>query len=139
MLLEASSPDGVARFLVRSRGDSVAEHSLEVVVHGVEAAVPVMTAVRYTNLAGPERVLLVPIVRGSFGPAASYVQLPGFSGEDWTASVPVPVGPDSEWDAATVALSVSASLNEATRHAWREVRALISNAGLRRVIDRALR
>jgi hypothetical protein len=49
------------------------------------------------------------------------------------------VGPDSAWDAATVALSVGASLNNATRNAWREVRALISDARLRHVIDQELR
>nr|BFD94073.1 hypothetical protein KitaXyl93_54330 [Kitasatospora sp. Xyl93] len=139
VLLEASSPDGTARFLVRSHGDSVPEYSLELVVRGIEGAAPLMTAVRYAGPVGPERVLLVPVVQGRFGPAASYVRLPGFVGEGWAASVPVPVGPDSVWDVATVALSVGASLNDATRDAWRRVRARISDAGLRRVIDEELR
>ncbi|MFJ7280626.1 hypothetical protein [Kitasatospora sp. NPDC098663] len=139
VLLEASSPDGTARFLVRSHGESVPEYSLELVVRGIEGTAPLMTAVRYSNLVGPERVLLVPVARGRFGPAASYVRLPGFTGDGWTASVPAPVGSDSTWDAATVALSVGASLNDATRDAWREVRALISDPGLRRVIDQELR
>ncbi|MEW2176645.1 hypothetical protein AB0890_09970 [Streptomyces sp. NPDC005406] len=98
-----------------------------------------MTTVRYVGGAGSERVLLVPVVRGRFGPAASYVRLPGFAGEEWTASVATPVGPDSTWAVETVTLSVGASLNDATRDAWREVRALISDAGLRRVIDQELR
>lgn len=139
VLLEASSPDGTARFLVRRHGDSVPGYSLELVVHGVEGAAPLMTAVRYAGGAGSERVLLVPVVRGRFGPAASYVRLPGFVGEGWTASVAAPVGPDSTWDVTTVTLSVGASLNDATRDAWREVRALISDAGLRRAIDQELR
>ncbi|MEV5880515.1 hypothetical protein AB0L75_41335 [Streptomyces sp. NPDC052101] len=108
-------------------------------MRGIEGAAPLMTAVRYEGGAGLERELLVPVVRGRFGPAASYVRLPGFVGEGWTASVPVPVCPDSAWDVATVALSIGASLNDATRDAWREVRALISDAGVRRVIDQELR
>jgi hypothetical protein len=138
VLLEASSPDGTARFIVRRHGDSVPGYSLELVVHGVEGSAPLMTTVRYAGVAGSERVLLVPVVRGHFGPAASYVRLPGYVGEGWTASVTAPVSPDSTWDAATLTLSVGASLNDATRDAWREVRALISDAGLRCVIDQEL-
>lgn len=139
VLLEAASPDGTARFLVRRHGDTVPVYSLELVVHGAEGAAPLMTTVRYVGGAGSERVLLVPVVRGRFGPAASYVRLPGFAGEEWTASVAAPVGPDSMWAVETVKLSVGASLNDATRDAWRAVRALISDAGLRRVIDQELR
>ncbi|MFE4357844.1 MULTISPECIES: hypothetical protein [unclassified Kitasatospora] len=138
MLLEASSPDGTARFLVRTWGDSAPEYSLELVVHGVEGAAPLMAAVKYVGGAGAEQVVLVPVARGRFGPAASYVRLPGFAGEEWAASVAAPVGPGSTWDVATVMLSVGASLNDATRDAWREVRALISDVGLRHVIDREL-
>ncbi|WP_157849751.1 hypothetical protein [Streptomyces novaecaesareae] len=98
-----------------------------------------MTVVEYSSLDGPEQVLLVPVVRGRFGPAASYVRLPGFAGEGWRASVTAPVGPDSTWDGATVALSVGAALNDATRDTWRQVRALITDVGLRRVIDQELR
>ncbi|MET9882720.1 hypothetical protein ABZZ20_06065 [Streptomyces sp. NPDC006430] len=139
VLLEASSPDGSARFLVRRHGGSVPGYSLELVVHGVEGAAPLMTAVRYADGTGSERVLLVPVVRARYGPAASYVRLPGYVGQGWTASVTVPVGPDSTWDVAAVTLSVGASLNDATRDAWREVRALISEPGLRRAIDQELR
>ncbi|KJY34696.1 hypothetical protein VR45_16230 [Streptomyces sp. NRRL S-495] len=137
-LLEAASPDGTARFLVRSHGIPPG-YSLELVVHGVEGTVPLMTVVEYSSLVGPEQVLLVPVVRGRFGPAASYVRLPGFGGEGWRASVTAPVGPDSTWDGATVALSVGAALNDATRDTWRQVRALITDVGLRRVIDQELR
>ncbi|MFI0595651.1 hypothetical protein [Streptomyces griseus] len=140
MLVEASSPDGTARFLVRRHGDTVPAYSLELVVHGAEgvADTPLMTTVRYTGAAGSERVLLVPVVRGRFGPAASYVRLPDFAGREWTASTAAPVSPDSMWTAETITLSVGASLNDATRDAWRAVRALISDAGLRRVIDQEL-
>ncbi|MEU6844825.1 hypothetical protein ABZ930_23420 [Streptomyces sp. NPDC046716] len=138
VLLEASAPDGIARFLVHSHAGPIRGHSLEVVVPDAENTVPMMTALRYPTLAGPEQTLLVPVVRAPLGPAASYVRLPGFSGEDWTASAPIPVSRDSAWDAETVALSVGASLNEATRNAWRAVRATISDADLRHVIDREL-
>ncbi|MFJ1886600.1 MULTISPECIES: hypothetical protein [unclassified Streptomyces] len=50
-----------------------------------------------------------------------------------------PVGSDSTWAVERVTLSVGTSLNDATRNAWREVRALISDTGLRRVIDQELR
>ncbi|WP_147268385.1 hypothetical protein [Spongiactinospora rosea] len=108
-------------------------------VHGIEGAAPLVTTVRYADVAGSDRVLLVPVVRRRFGPAASYVRLPGYAGEEWTASMTAPVAPDSTWDAATVTLSVGASLNDATRDAWRQVRELIVDDGLRRVIDQALR
>ncbi|MED7930435.1 hypothetical protein SMD20_39855 [Nonomuraea sp. LP-02] len=107
-------------------------------MHGIEGTAPLMTAVRYADGAGSERVLLVPVVRRRFGPAASYVRLPGYVGEEWTASM-APVGPDSTWDVATVTLSIGASLNDATRDAWREVRELISDVGLHRAIDQELR
>lgn len=139
VLLEASSPDGSARFFVRRRGDTEPLYSLEVVVRGAEGAAPLMTTVRYVDGAASERVLLVPVVRGRFGPAASYVRLPGFVGEEWAASVAVPVGPGSVWAVEAIMLSVGASLNDATRDAWRAVRALVSDAGLRRVIDEELR
>lgn len=138
LLLEASSPDATARFLVRRHEASVPGYSLELVVHRVEGTTPLMTTVRYTCEAGSERVLLVPVVRGRFGPAASYVRLPGFCGGAWTASAAAPVGPDSTWAVEAVTLSVGASLNGATRDAWREVRALIANGSLRRVIDQEL-
>lgn len=140
VLVEASSPDGTARFLVRRHGDTVPAYSLELVVHGPEgvADTTLMTTVRYTGGAGSERVLLVPVVRGRFGPAASYVRLPDFVGKEWTATTAAPVSPDSMWTVETITLSVSASLNDATRDAWRAVRALISDAGLRRVIDQEL-
>ncbi|MER7583713.1 hypothetical protein [Kitasatospora sp. NPDC097691] len=134
-MLEASSPDGSARFLVRGQDGSDPERNLELVAHGVEDATPLMAAVSYAQPAGSERMLLVPVLQGCFGPAASYVRLPCFAEEGWTAAEPVSVGLDSVRDAATVRHSVRASLNETTRDAWREVRALISDVGLCHVID----
>ncbi|MEW1636947.1 hypothetical protein AB0469_23065 [Streptomyces sp. NPDC093801] len=138
VLLEASSPDSTARFLLHGHRDPVPGYSLELVVLGAAGVAPLMTAVRYADEDGSERLLLVPVVRGRFGPAASYVRLAGYAGGGWAASLSGPVAPDSTWDVATVALSVAACLNEATRDAWREVRALIVDPGLRRVIDREL-
>lgn len=42
--------------------------------------------------------------------------------------------PDTDWDAATVADSVRAALNEATRDAWRQVREIVGD-DLRATID----
>ncbi|MFF3497687.1 hypothetical protein [Streptomyces sp. NPDC003247] len=138
VVLEALSPDGTVRFLVRSHGNSAPEYSLELIVCGVPEGVPLMTAVRYTSAQGPERVLLVPVVRGPFGLAASYVRLPDFSGEEWTASMPASVGRDSVWERTAIELSVGASLNDATRDAWRCVRERISDEGMRSAIGEAL-
>ncbi|MFD8703581.1 hypothetical protein ACFV1W_13280 [Kitasatospora sp. NPDC059648] len=136
VLLEASSPDGSVRFLVRGHGTAPPGYSLELVLHRTDSTGPVMTAVGYAGADGTERLLLVPVVRGQFGPPASYVQLPDFTiGAAWTASVITPVSSDSSWDAATVAASVRASLNEATRDAWRQVRERVADDGLRAVID----
>lgn len=135
VMLEASSPDRRARFLVRSRGIVRPEYSLELVLHGVDAALPLVSAVRYTSTDGSEQVLLVPVAPAPFGPPAAYVRLPGFAvGTAWTASGPAPVRQSAAWDPAVVADSVRASLNEATRDAWRQVRELVGDE-LRRVID----
>jgi hypothetical protein len=136
VLLEASSPDGSARFLVRGQGTTRPEYSLELVLLGTDATGPLMTAVGYAGPDGTEQLLLVPVVHGRFGPPASYVRLPEFdAAAALTASAPLPVSPGSAWDAATVAVSVRAALNEATRDAWRQVRELLADDGLRAVID----
>jgi hypothetical protein len=138
VILEASSPDGGAKFLVRGHGTVRPEYRLELVLQGVDAARPLVSSVRYTTASGNEQVLLVPVVQGQFGPPASLVRLPGFTADsasaEWTARVPTPVTPSTAWDAATVANSVRAALNEATRDAWRQVRELVSDY-LRRAID----
>ena len=135
VILETSSPDGGARFLLRTQG---AEYRLELVLRGVDAARPLVSSVRYATAGGGERVLLVPVVRGRLGPPASLVRLPGFAADSssggWTARAPAPVTPDTGWDAATVADSVRAALNEATRDAWRQVRELVGD-DLRATID----
>ncbi|WP_234392298.1 hypothetical protein [Streptomyces sp. WM6378] len=141
LILEASSPDRGARFLVRRHGTVPPEYRLELVLQGVDAARPLVSSVRYATASGNEQVLLVPVIQGQFGPPASLVRLPGFTADsasaEWTARAPAPVTPSTAWDAATVADSVRAALNEATRAAWRQVRELVGD-DLRRVIDGGL-
>ncbi|MGW6239783.1 hypothetical protein [Streptomyces sp. NPDC055094] len=135
VVLETSAPDGRARFLVRRRDGLRPEYSLELVLRDVDAARPTVTAVEYTTADGVGQVLLVPVARGKVGPPASYVRLPGFAvGTAWTASAPAPVTSNTAWDAATVAGSVRAALNEATRDAWRQVAELVRD-DLRGVIE----
>ncbi|MFD0374568.1 hypothetical protein [Streptomyces sp. NPDC127112] len=143
VVLEALSPDGEVTFLVRRHGTVRPEYSLELVSDGAGTAQPLVSTVKYPGGAGgSEQVLLVPVVRGPFGPAASYVRLPGFAvasaSEGWTACAPVPVASSLPWDTATVAASVRAALNEATRNAWRQVRELVGD-DVRAVIDGELR
>ncbi|MCE3030120.1 hypothetical protein [Streptomyces sp. CMSTAAHL-2] len=134
VLLEASSPDGGAAFLLRAEGGVTPEYRLEMVLRGGEAAGPLVARVRYVAASGGERTLLVPVVRGRFGPAASLIRLPGFTFGSWSARTPAPVTPAIAWDAVTVAASVRAALNEATRDAWRQVRELVGDE-LRATID----
>ncbi|MFE3184200.1 hypothetical protein ACFXKR_25515 [Streptomyces violascens] len=140
VLIEASSPDGRARFLVRGPGITAPEHRLELILDTAGTDRPLMTVVSYPEPDGTEQLLLVPVVRGRFGPPASYVRLPGFdAAATLTASGAVPVTPNSSWTAAQVAASVGAALNDATREAWRQVREMLVDEGLRAVIDRGLR
>ncbi|MYR89213.1 hypothetical protein GTY41_30960 [Streptomyces sp. SID685] len=136
--MEASSPDGGAVFLLRAEGGVTPEYRLEVVLRGGEAGGPLVAGVRYVAAGGGERTLLVPVARGRFGPAASLVRLPGFAfgsvSPRWSARAPAPVTPMTAWDDATVAASVRAALNEATRDAWRQVRELVGDE-LRAAID----
>ena len=137
VVLEASSPDGAARFLVRSTGAIVPAYDLELVLRGVDATLPLVSAVRYTGASGNQQVLLVPVVQGRLGSPASLVRLPDFTADSaarWTASAPALVTSSVAWDAATVASSVRAALNEATREGWRQVRELVGD-DLRSVID----
>lgn len=140
VVLDASSPDGRAGFLVRRPTGNASEYSLELVVRDADdEARPLLATVTYTQPDGPERVLLVPVVQSRFGPAASYVRLRGFGpGATWAATGPSPVSPDADWAPATVADSIDAALNESTRDAWRRVREFASEE-IRDVIDGALR
>lgn len=135
VVLEETSPDGLVRFLVRSHGGDRPGFSLEVVLRGLDADRPLMCEVRYTKADGRERVLLVPVARARFGPSASYVHLPGFTAETaWAASGPAPVTAGEAWDAGTVADSIRAARNEATRDAWRQAREFVGDH-LRGAID----
>ncbi|MFF7994785.1 hypothetical protein ACFZDG_34065 [Kitasatospora xanthocidica] len=139
VVLEAAAPDGRVAFLVRSAGEGGPSYSLELVLRGDNDARPLMCLIRYTGPDGRMRELLVPVVQGPVGPAASYVRLPEFRIDAaWTASVSIPVGPESDWDTDTVTTSIGTALNEATREAWRRVREHVGE-DLRGVIDGALR
>ncbi|MFB7646072.1 hypothetical protein ACFC1G_16190 [Streptomyces sp. NPDC056085] len=126
--------------MVRGPGSTSLDYRLELVLETIGDGRPSMTVVRYTRPDGTEQSLLVPVIRGRFGPPASYVRLLGFDGASTlTASHAVPVSSDSSWAAARVAASVGAALNEATREAWRQVREVLVDEGLRAVVDRGLR
>ncbi|MER6736514.1 hypothetical protein [Streptomyces puniciscabiei] len=138
VLLEASSPDGAATFLVRAEGAVAPEYRLELILHHVEVTGPLVASIRYPTASGGEQTLLVPVVKGQFGPAASLVRLPGLNVDAastrWSAQVPAPVVPTTSWEPTTVVTSIRAALNEATRDAWRQVRELVGDE-LRAVID----
>ncbi|MFJ3950583.1 hypothetical protein ACIPXV_11090 [Streptomyces libani] len=140
VVLEASSPDGRATFLLRHPAGNSSEYSLELVVRGADDEDrPLLATVTYAQPDGHKRALLVPMVPGRFGPAASYVRLRGFGpGATWAATGPSPVSAEADWAPATVVDSVGAALNETTRDAWRRVRECVSE-GVRDVIDGALR
>src|SRR6185437_15351777 len=63
VVLEASSPDGRVRFLVRTDRAVQPEYRLELVLDGIDATWPVVCAVRYTDAGGGEQVLLVPVLQ----------------------------------------------------------------------------
>ncbi|MFG6202126.1 hypothetical protein [Nonomuraea sp. JJY05] len=138
VVLEASSPDGRATFLVRRHGGERPDYRLELVLRGVDAARPLVSELRYTRADGGEQVLIVPVVRGRLGPPAALVRLPGFTAgttsAGWAATTPALVTPSTTWESAAVAESVRAALNEATRDAWRRVRETAGEE-LREVID----
>ncbi|TVL88456.1 hypothetical protein CD790_30895 [Streptomyces sp. SAJ15] len=140
VVLEAASPDGRAAFLLRHPAGNASEYSLELMMRGAyDEDRPLLATVTYARPDGHKRVLLVPVVSGRFGPAASYVRLRGFGpGATWAATGPSPVPADADWAPATVVDSVGAALNETTRDAWRRVREFVSD-GVRDVIDGALR
>lgn len=139
VVLESRSPDGKARYMLRTDGAVPPAYRLELVVRETTARL-LVSEIRYTGADARERLLLVPLVQGRLGPAASLVRLPAFtaaSSEQWTALAPEPVTAGSAWDAETVADSVRAALNRATREAWAQVGELIG-PDLRTVIDRGL-
>lgn len=138
VVVEAASPDGRAEFFVRRHPTARAEFTLDVVLREFPE-LPAAISVRYTSAAGGERTLLIPMAGQDLGPATAQIALPGFDGgSGWAASVPVPVTERTAWEAATVADSVEAAVNEVTRDAWRQVRELVSE-DLRLTIDEALR
>ncbi|MEV1023194.1 hypothetical protein [Streptomyces sp. NPDC050264] len=140
VVLEAASPDGRATFLLRRPVSVTSAYRLELVVRGADdEGRPLLATVTYVQPDGHQRTLLVPVVPGRFGPAASYVRLRGFGpGSTWAATGPSPVPGLVDWAPVTVAESVGAALNETTRDAWRRVGECVSE-GVRDIIDGALR
>ncbi|MEZ7002269.1 hypothetical protein [Streptomyces sp. AD55] len=137
VVLEARSPDGRAVFVLRRTGDQTAEYALELVVRDT-ADQPELATVTYTGPDGEEHTLLIPVSPSRFGPAASFVRLGGFTaGSTWQATGPAPVPENPGWPSVTVAHSVRAARNEATREAWRRVRER-AGQGVRDTIDGAL-
>jgi hypothetical protein len=121
VVVAATSPSRV-EFFVRRQGTS-ARYRIEVVVrdHGM---LPSVVAIRYPTAQG-RRVLLVPVVAGPFGVAASQAEFSGLEQEAlWEAAEPVPFGeaPWQGWDGDVVASSVAAAASQATRAAWGELR-----------------
>ncbi|WP_435218879.1 hypothetical protein [Streptomyces sp. bgisy034] len=137
VVLEAPSPDGRAVFVLRRTGGQTAEYVLELVVRD-SVDQPELVTVTYTGPDGEEHTLLIPVSPSSFGPAASFVRLNGFAaGSTWQATGPALIPEDPDWPSATVAHSVRAARNEATREAWRRVREC-AGQGVRDTIDGAL-
>ncbi|MYQ39863.1 hypothetical protein GTW61_16625 [Streptomyces sp. SID4921] len=116
-----SSPDSRAVFILRRVGDATAEYGLELVLRDVTDQ-PELATVRYTRLDGEQRTLLIPVSPSPVGPTASFVRLEGFTaGSTWQATGPTAVPGNPGWPSATLADSVRAAYNEATREAWRQV------------------
>ncbi len=137
VVLDASSPDGRAVFVLRRVGDRTAKYGLEVVLQGV-ADQPELATVQYTRPDGEQRTLLVPVSPSPVGPTASFVRLDGFAaGSTWQVTGPTPIPEDPAWPSETVADSIRAAHNEATREAWRQVRER-TGQGIRETIDGAL-
>lgn len=136
-ILEVVSPDGRTVFVLRRVGGRTAEYGLELVLRGVADQLELAT-VQYTRPDGEQRTLLVPVSPSSVGPTASFVRLDGFAaGSTWQATGPTPIPEDPAWPSETVADSIRAAHNEATREAWRQVRER-TGQGIRETIDGAL-
>lgn len=135
VIVEATTPDGLAEFFVR-RGGTTGRYLLEVVLREFDD-LPAVVIVRFGTANGM-RVLLVPLAPTEIGPPSAQVELAGIdTGQRWEVSVPVPADRAAVWDAGTMAASVSAAASDATREAWRLVSRLLGPE-LRRVIEGAL-
>ncbi len=77
---------------------------------------PRFVAVHYGNASGDEQVLIIPFL------GAGLARLPGYVASlPWHASLPAPADQLLTWDLETVAVSVRAAANNATRRAWRTI------------------
>jgi hypothetical protein len=132
-VIEATSPEGLARFALFDRGDG--EYWLEVSLDG-SPQVPVLTRLRYTTTDQQRRELLVPIGGGRAQPS-SVVALHGYSRGPWNAWVQVPFA--SLWSGSPdlVQASVRAALTSATLRAWEQLASVVPEYG-RNLITRTI-
>jgi len=131
-VVEAASPDGLARFALFDRGDG--EYWLEVSLNA-STEVPVIARLRYTTTEQQRRELLVPVGGGT--QSSSVVALHGYDGGTWRAWVPVP--PSSVWSGTPdlVEVSVHAALTGATVRAWERLASVVPEYG-RKLITQAI-
>ncbi len=130
-VIDATSPEGLARFALFDRGD--AEYWLEVSLDG-SLQVPVLTRLRYTTTDRQRKELLVPIGGGRTQPS-SVVALHGYGKGPWHAWVPVPFA--SLWSGSPdlVQASVRAALTSATVRAWEQLASAVPEYGRKLIIQ----
>jgi len=132
VISEATANDGAVTLFVRAPAGVQDSYRLEVVLRDVDAA-PAVMSVRYTSM-----LLLIPLVRPRFGPISAHVLLPRFAAETpWEISAPQPPTRTEAWTTDVVTASVGATLNRATRDAWRQIGGLVDDE-LASVINQAL-
>jgi hypothetical protein len=119
-ILRATLPDSQADLILHREG--VADYLLEVVLRFVPERLLVI-AVRYGTSGGGEELVLIPVRRDALARLAGYAPR-----SPWQASAPAPPDQVQVWDASTVAHSVHAAVNNATRDAWREIGSVVPNA-----------
>jgi hypothetical protein len=135
VIAEAATPGGRAEFFVR-RGGTSRRYVLEVVLRDFDD-LPGVVFVRYGTAHGG-RLLIVPLTEAEIGPPSAQVELAGIDvSKRWEVLGPLSADQAATWDADTVAASVSAAANEATREAWRWVSGSLGPE-LQRLIERTL-
>ncbi len=127
-VLKAMLPDVQARLILHRerRGD----YLLEIEAGETHAQAPLVLAMRYGTLGGGEGLVVIPAQRSGLA------RLTGFSpAHPWQAS-PVTAAEIRAMGADSLATSVRAAANNATRRAWREIGVTVSE--FRQLIDREL-
>ena len=136
VITRKASPDGRIECLVRRVSGTPVLYVLEVVLRDV-TSLPAVVMVRTRE--AEQAHLLVAVASTVLGPPASQVAFQDFDPEQiWEISAAEPVTEAGTWPVDTIAVSVRAAINEATRNAWRQVRGIIADVELRQAIDQAL-